>query len=187
MVSTTSTTSTTTNDIRSIDITPTSDLVHYPIWIDLRHHHRQSGEGYMYTYPPSPIFIRPSFPSIRSTPASSKDATPATSPPESPRQVAPQLERSKCAEATVGTSTTSGPIKHQTTQDEELWQQHTTSPLTAPTSPWYTQSRNNLQALRLNIPCSAYTNTHRMYLQQHPSNSSATTALYPPPRYLATP
>ena len=134
----------------------------------------------MYKYPPSPIFIRPSFPSIQSTPSSSKDVTPATSPPESPRQLVPHLQRSKSAEATSSTSISS---EQQASEDQQTqtWQQHTTSPPTALTSPWYIQTRSNLQALRLQIPCSAYTNTHRQYLQQHPSNSNATTALYPPP------
>lgn len=128
----------------------------------------------MYTYPPSPIFIRPSFPSIQSTPVPSKDITPATSPPGNIRKGIPLSERSKSTDATISTS--SFP-KHRVLEDQQAWQQHTTSPPMVAASPWYIQSRNNLQALHLHIPCSAYTSTHRLYLQQHPSKSSAQTAL----------
>lgn len=142
----------------------------------------------MFTYSLSPIFIRPSFPSIQSTPSSSKDPTPATSSPESPRQVAPHSDQSKSAEVTPSTTTTSSiSVEDRTPETLQAWQQHTTSPPMAPTSPWYTQTRHNLQALHLRIPCSAYTTRHRQYLQQHPPNSNATTALYPPPHCPLTP
>jgi hypothetical protein len=138
----------------------------------------------MHTYPLSPIFIRPPYPSIQSRSTSSTDATPAIPPTAGPRQVASYLEPSKCAEATTSTSS---PLEYQSTPIKETWQPHTTLPLTAATSPWYTHRRTHLQALHLNIPCSAYTTTHRMYLQQHRSNSNATTALYRPPPCLTTP
>lgn len=117
----------------------------------------------------SPIFIRPAFPSINSTPSNSNYSTPATTPPSSPLPA----ESRKFTDLTTSSSApTSKHLKCANTLDrlaraeEHKEECRPTSFITTP--PWYTlRQRTPVPPLYVRIPHSNLSPRNLQYLSSH--------------------
>jgi hypothetical protein len=116
----------------------------------------------------SPIFIRPAFPSINSTPSTSNYSTPATTPPSSPLPA----ETSKFTDLTTSALSTSkhpkskNPLVRLARAEEQQEECRPTSCITTP--PWYTlHQRTPVPRLYVRIPDSNLSSRNLRYLSTH--------------------